>query len=99
MPDHMGTMLWQFHGVAAGRRTCTAVHVHESVTLGNCHSVAPHGPTPVFIMSMHVSHVKLPQGGYDKRQNRSVGYCQKWKNRWDNVVATGITIDNPINYY
>ena len=41
-------------------RTCTAVHVQESATLGNCNRVAPHVPTPVLIMSIHVSHMKLP---------------------------------------
>ena len=40
-------------------RTCTTLHVQESAILWNCHRLAPHGPTPVLIMSIHVSQMKL----------------------------------------
>ena len=47
----MGATLWQFHRAAT-------VHVQEPSKLGNCHRVAPKGPTPVVNMSIHVSHMK-----------------------------------------
>ena len=45
--------------------------------MGNCSTVAPRGPTPVLIMSIHVSNMKLEFGDCHKGQNRCLGVTAK----------------------
>ena len=77
LPAHTAPSYGSFIGRQWAWRTCTAVHVQESATLGNYHSVPPHGPTQVLNISIHVSDMKLQLGDCHKRQNRCLWVTAK----------------------